>query len=135
MWPKRSTSHWAAEMITGISFASIPVTDMDRAKAFWSEVIGFEVTVDSDAIPGMRWVMLRIGEAQTQLHLDPVVEMPQTTMPALPFVGSDVPQTIENLRSNGVKILREPGPAEWDANTTYALFRDSEGNVIMIGSQ
>ncbi|MEL6997751.1 MAG: VOC family protein, partial [Pseudomonadota bacterium] len=121
-------------MISKISFASIPVTDLDRAKAFWSETMGFEVSVDVEAIPGMRWIMLRVGTAETQLHLNDVKEMPETSMPALPFTASDVSGTIEDLRAKGVEIVREPGPAEWDASMTYALFRDSEGNVIMVGS-
>ena len=39
-------------MITNISFASINVTDLDRAKAFYADTVGFEVTYDSTAIPG-----------------------------------------------------------------------------------
>ena len=122
-------------MITNISFASIPVTDLDRAKVFWSETVGFDVTVDVEAIPGMRWIMLRVGDSATQLQFNDVSEMPETSMPAMPFASTDVAGTIEMLRGKGVEIIKDPGPAEWDANMTYALFKDSEGNVILVGSQ
>lgn len=122
-------------MITNITFASLSVTDLDRAKAFWSDVIGFEVTVDSDAIPGMRWIMLRPGQAETQVHLNLVESLPPMDMPALPFTAPDVPGMVEMLRGKGVEIVREPGPAEWNEAATYALFRDSEGNLIMISDQ
>ena len=122
-------------MITHITFASISVTDPDRAKAFYEDMLGFEVTHDSTAIPGMRWIMLRPGQAETQLHLNLVDRMPETSMPALPFVAPDVPGMVGMLRGKGVEIVKEPGPAEWNAAATYALFRDSEGNVILIADQ
>ena len=122
-------------MITNISFASINVTDLDRAKAFYADTIGFEVTTDSDAIPGMRWIMLRPGQAETQLHLNLVEALPPMDMPALPFTAPDVPGMVEMLRGKGVEIVKEPGPAEWNSDSTYALFRDSEGNLILIADQ
>lgn len=122
-------------MISHISFASVPAIDLDRALAFWRDVIGLEVTVDSDAVPGTRWIMLRIGSSATQLHLDFVETLPAAGRPALPLVAADVPGTVERLRGKGVEIVMEAKPAEWDAGTTYALFRDSEGNVILIASQ
>ena len=122
-------------MISHVSFASVPATDLDRALAFWRDTVGLEVTVDSDAIPGMRWIMLRIGSSETQLHLDHVEAMPAAERPALPLIAPDVPAAVETLRAKGVEIVMEPKPAEWDAETTYALFRDSEGNVILIASR
>lgn len=122
-------------MFSHVSFASIPVTDLERALAFWRDVMGLEVTVDSDAIPGMRWIMLRLGSAETQIHLDLVEAMPVRGKPALPLIAPDTEATIETLRGRGVEIVGEPKPAEWDAETTYALIRDSEGNVILIASR
>ena len=122
-------------MISHVSFASLNVTDMDRAKAFWSEVVGFDVTVDAEAMPGMRWIMLRPGNAETQVHLWKVDQLEETQMPVMPFVCEDVAAMIERLRDAGVRIVQEPGPAEWDADTTRATFRDSEGNLILLASK
>jgi len=121
-------------MISHISFVSIPVTDQDRALAFWRDVMGFEVTVDADYMPGMRWIMLRAGAARTEIHLDKVDAMPERSRPTLPLIAPDVPGTVEALRASGVAILTEPKPAEWNPETTYAIVRDSEGNAILLAS-
>ena len=122
-------------MFSHVSFASIPVVDLERALAFWRDVMGLEVTVDSTAIPDMRWVMLKPEEGRTQIHLDPVETMPARERPALPLIARDVLGTVERLRERGVEIVQEAKPAEWDPGTTYALVRDSEGNLILIASR
>lgn len=122
-------------MIDHISFASIPVTDLDRALAFWRDVMGLDVETDAEWQPGMRWVTLRAGDSRTKLHLDLVSEMPKQTRPVLPLIDTDVAGTTERLRAADVKIVREPGPAEWDEGTTYTMIHDSEGNLILLSSK
>lgn len=122
-------------MISHVSFLTLPVTDQDRALAFWRDVVGCTVTVDADYMPGMRWIMLRPGEAETQIHLDLVEQMPQRDKPAIPLVAHDVAATIETIRASGARIAQEPGPAPWDKDTTFAMFDDSEGNLVLISSR
>ena len=122
-------------MISHISFHSLPVTDQDRALAFWRDVMGFQVTVDADYMPGMRWIMLRPGGAETQIHLDKVETMPQRDKPAIPLIAQDVAAAIEKIRTAGATITTEPQPAPWDADTTFALFLDSETNLILLSSK
>ena len=122
-------------MITHISFCTIPVTDQDRALAFWRDQMGLTVDTDAEWQPGQRWIMLRAGDSRTKLHLDLVDEMPEQSKPVLPLIDPDVTATIDNLRGQGVTIIRDPGPAEWDETTTYAMFRDSEGNLILLSSK
>ena len=122
-------------MIDHISFASIPVTDLDRAIAFYRDVLGLGVDTDAEFMPGARWVMMRPGEARTKLHLDLVETMPEATKPAIPFISTDVAADIEKARAAGATIDAEPGPAPWNAETTFAMFRDSEGNQILLSSQ
>lgn len=121
-------------MLSHLSFASLPVLDIDRALAFWRDVMGLRVTVDAPYGP-TRWVMLQIPGARTQIHLDPVATLPETGKPALPIIAPDVVAAVETLRGHGVEIVAEPRAAEWDADTTYALVRDSEGNVILLASR
>ncbi|MEL7471540.1 MAG: VOC family protein [Pseudomonadota bacterium] len=122
-------------MISHVTFASIPVTDVDRAKAFWVEIVGFDETYDAEAKPGMRWTMLTPPGAQTAIQLQLVEAMPETEMPALPLVAPDVPGAVDTLRGKGVEILSEPGPAPWDETMTMATFRDSEGSKILLVSR
>lgn len=121
--------------ISHISFHSIPVTDQDRALAFWRDTVGFTVTTDADYMPGQRWIMLRPGDSDTQIHLDLVEEMPASEKPTIPFVAQDVGGMIQKLRDGGARIVQEPVPAPWDEKTTFAMFNDTEGNLILLSSQ
>ncbi|MEM7684258.1 MAG: VOC family protein [Pseudomonadota bacterium] len=122
-------------MISHITFSSIPVTDLDRAKAFWTDIMGFEETYDAMPIPEMRWIMLTPPGAQTAIQLEKVETLPETDMPALPLIAHNVAATVDTLRAKDIEILSEPGPAPWDDATTMATFRDSEGNKILLASQ
>jgi catechol 2,3-dioxygenase-like lactoylglutathione lyase family enzyme len=35
---------------------SIPVSDQDRAKAFYVGTLGFDLVRDDDSVPGLRWI-------------------------------------------------------------------------------
>jgi catechol 2,3-dioxygenase-like lactoylglutathione lyase family enzyme len=45
-------------MISGVSNVIIPVDDQERAKAFWTETIGFDVVVDAP-YGEERWIEVR----------------------------------------------------------------------------
>ncbi|HEU0220879.1 MAG TPA: VOC family protein [Paracoccaceae bacterium] len=120
-------------MFSHISFASIPVVDLERARDFWRDKMGLTVAVDA-SYGESRWIMLEIPGANTRLHLDKVAAMPAADEPALPLIAPDVVGTITSLRRQGVEVTTEPRPAEWDPGTTYAMVRDSEGNLILIAS-
>ena len=52
-----------------IGVISIPVSDPDRAKAFYTETLGFELVMDNQFGTGLRWVMLRPPGAETAVTL------------------------------------------------------------------
>jgi predicted enzyme related to lactoylglutathione lyase len=121
-------------MFSHLSFASLPVTDLDRALAFWRDVMGLTVVTDASS-HGMRWVELEVPGARTRLHLDPVAALPETERPVLPLITPNLATTVETLRGRSAMIVAEPKTAEWDPGTTYATIRDSEGNLILIASR
>ena len=55
--------------MTGVAVVSVPVTDQDRAAAFYTEHLGFRVIEDAPMGPEMRWVQLAAGDAPTTLTL------------------------------------------------------------------
>lgn len=122
-------------MIDHISFASLPVTDQSRALAFWRDVVGLTVDTDAEYLPGNRWIMLRPGAARTKIHLDLVEDMPEQTKPVLPLIAPDVSGMVDRLKSHDVEITQDVAPAPWDADTTFAMFKDSEGNLILLSSK
>jgi catechol 2,3-dioxygenase-like lactoylglutathione lyase family enzyme len=56
-------------MIKGIKFASIPVTDQDRALEFYTKKLGFRVLTDQPFDDHQRWIELGIAGADTSLVL------------------------------------------------------------------
>lgn len=121
-------------MFSHLTFVSLPVLDVGRARDFWRDAMGLRV--ETDAPDGeSRWVMLEIPGARTKVHLDPVARIPDNGKPVLPLIAADVAGAVETLRERGVEVVAEPKPAEWDAGTIYAMIRDSEGNLILIASR
>src|ERR1700687_1577561 len=55
--------------MTQIQLFSLPVSDQDRAKAFYVDVLGFELVADMPIGPDMRWVQVRPPGAPTSITL------------------------------------------------------------------
>ena len=45
--------------ISAVQLFSLPVGDQDRAKAFYVDVLGFELVNDAQMGPDLRWVQVR----------------------------------------------------------------------------
>jgi catechol 2,3-dioxygenase-like lactoylglutathione lyase family enzyme len=56
-------------VVTAIQLVSLPVTDQDRARDFYVDILGFELVSDTQMGPGMRWVQLRPPGATTSVTL------------------------------------------------------------------
>jgi glyoxylase I family protein len=120
-----------AATVSGYSHVAISVTDLDEARDFYCDVLGFEELSRPDfGFPGL-W--LRVGTLQ--LHLGVVDEAP-TSGPGFPHFALYVPTeefdtTIEAVRAAGVKMLGEPSSRVDFGTTVHAAFiTDPSGNVI-----
>jgi glyoxylase I family protein len=120
-----------AATVSGYSHVAISVTDLDAARDFYCDVLGFEELPRPDfGFPGL-W--LRVGSLQ--LHLG-VAEEPPSPGPGFPHFALYVPSeqfdaTIEALRAAGVKMLGEPSTRVDFGTTVHAAFiTDPSGNVI-----
>ena len=120
-----------AATVSGYSHVAISVTDLDEARDFYCDVLGFEELPRPDfGFPGS-W--LRVGTLQ--LHLGVVDEAP-TSSPGFPHFALYVPTeefdtTIEAVRAAGVKMLGEPSSRVDFGRTVHAAFiSDPSGNVI-----
>ena len=54
---------------TDVGTVAVPVTDHDRAIAFYTGVLGFEVRMDAEFAPGQRWVEVASPGAHTSIAL------------------------------------------------------------------
>jgi predicted enzyme related to lactoylglutathione lyase len=120
--------------LSHVSFTTIPVDDYDRAKAFYVDVLGMIEKTDAP-MGSERWIMLEVPGSRTRVHFDRRDGEGAALRPVLPMIAPDVASAIEDVRAKGAEIVREPAPAEWDAETQYAMIRDSEGNLVMIASR
>jgi catechol 2,3-dioxygenase-like lactoylglutathione lyase family enzyme len=54
-------------MIRGVKFATIPVTDQERALAFYTEKLGFRLITDQPFNETQRWIELGRGNTHRTL--------------------------------------------------------------------
>lgn len=117
-------------LITAVDFVSISVADQQRAKRFYTEVLGFELLSDQpmggpDDSDGPRWIEVRPPGAATRVVL---FEQPDATGGFGPcvFDTDDIVKTARDIQSAGGTIIEEPARAPWGG--WWARFSDSEGN-------
>lgn len=119
-------------MIAGVAKVVIQVRDQDRAKEFWTSLLGFEVVRD---VPygDERWLEVRSPDGAVNLVLDRRSEGPQNTnadredLPTsnVMFYCNDLPRTHEELVRRGIEFPQSPvrQPFGW-----WSMFADREGN-------
>jgi catechol 2,3-dioxygenase-like lactoylglutathione lyase family enzyme len=120
-------------MLRHVKFAELPVLDQDRAVRFYTGKLGLGVFADSPDKASWRWLEFAIPGAETKILVTRRSGPPREE-PAIVFVVDDVAATHRALAAKGVEFTLPPTPAPWSADETYALFRDSEDNIVMIGS-
>ena len=120
-------------MIKGVKFTSIPVTDQDRALAFYTEKLGFRLVTDQPFNDEQRWLELAIQGADTRLVLFRFCESfkPGGQM-NITFWTDDVEATARELKSKGVELVMDPKRESWG---TAAAFKDLDGNTFLISSK
>jgi extradiol dioxygenase family protein len=116
--------------IAGFSHVAISVTDVEVARTFYCDRLGFEELPRPDfGFPGA-W--LRVGALQ--LHLGEVAEMkPSAGFPhfALHVPTEDFHATVDALRAADVPFLGKPSSRVDFGTTVWAAFvSDPSGNVI-----
>ncbi|MDF0599561.1 VOC family protein [Psychromarinibacter sp. C21-152] len=114
-----------------IHFQSIDATDVERARDFYVEKLGFRV--ERDAPYGdSRWIFVEIPDAETLLHFNDVDEIAPQDTPALVLVTGNVDVACDELERRGVPIHMGPDDAPWEPGIRWAMIHDSEGNLVLI---
>ena len=126
-------------MITGLALVCLNVLDLDEAKHFYADVLGFEVGIDRE-MDGFRWLTVHPpGRADLPMMLvvpgPPAVEEPiageMRSLLARGYLGlgalatDDCRRTYEELRQKGVDVTEEPEERFYGID---AGFRDPFGN-------
>ncbi|UPK73752.1 VOC family protein [Nocardioidaceae bacterium SCSIO 66511] len=117
-------------MITAVDFVTVNVADQERAKRFYTEVLGFELLSDQpmggpDDEDGPRWIEVRPPGAFTRVVLFHNVDGTGAFGPCV-FNTDDIVQTASDIKAAGGTVIEEPAEAAWGG--WWARFADSEGN-------
>ncbi|GGI96527.1 glyoxalase [Alicyclobacillus cellulosilyticus] len=117
-----------------VRFVSIPVANQDRALAFYTEKLGFEVVTDQPFGNGQRWIELRPPGSETLVVLftPPGMENRIGGYQNVAFTCEDVEAAYRELSARGVEFVQPARRAEWGG--MEAIFKDSEGNVFVLAA-
>lgn len=124
-------------MIGGVRSVGLNVGDQDRAKAFWTEKIGFEAIQDvpmgQDA-GAPRWIEVTPPDRQvilvlftTDEHRDRIGSFSNVL-----FECDDIEQTHRELTARGVEFAEAPRKEFWG---WWAVFKDVDGNTYGLGQR
>ncbi len=120
-------------MIKGIKFASIPVTDQDRALAFYTEKLGFTILTDQP-FGEQRWIELGIPGAQSGVVLFTPDEHKSHigSFSHISFFTDDIDKTYQEFLQRGVEMDGPPEKMPWG---TFISFKDPDGNSYVLSSR
>jgi catechol 2,3-dioxygenase-like lactoylglutathione lyase family enzyme len=116
--------------ITKIQLFSVPVTDQDRAKAFYVDTLGFELVADTAMGTGQRWVQVRPPGGETSITLVTwFADMPPGSAKGTVVETDDLDADVAAIRSRGVDIAGGIQDAPWGR---FVTFDDPDGNGIVL---
>jgi catechol 2,3-dioxygenase-like lactoylglutathione lyase family enzyme len=114
------------------AFSGFAVGDLERAKKFYGETLGLEVSEEN----GMLWLHIAGG---TRILIYPKENHTPATFTILNFPVDDIGQAVDELRKAGVPFESYEGDLETDEKGIFrgggpliAWFRDPAGNILSV---
>ena len=108
-----------------IELIILPVTDVDRAKAFYTEKLGFHADFDQQVSDTLRFVQLTPpGSACSIAFGMGITDMPPGSVKGLLMVVSDVKEVRDELLKRGAPVS-EIEVLSWGS---FVYFSDPDGN-------
>ncbi len=109
-----------------LELVPVPVTDIDRAKAFYVDVIGFNADHDHRVSEDLRFVQLTPpGSACSICFGQGITEMEPGSVKGLQVVVSDIEEAKRDLESRGADV-GEIDDQPWGR---FLSFADPDGNT------
>jgi catechol 2,3-dioxygenase-like lactoylglutathione lyase family enzyme len=120
--------------VTGMATVGVPVSDHERALAFYAGTLGFEKTRDATFGPGLRWVEVTPPGSATSIALTPAGTTSPGVDTGIRLLTDDADAFHEDLRAAGVdadpQVLRFG-----DGVPPMFSFRDPDGNTLYVIQQ
>jgi catechol 2,3-dioxygenase-like lactoylglutathione lyase family enzyme len=111
-----------------LELVPVPVSDIDRAKTFYAERLGFHVDVDMRPADGVRIVQLTPPGPACSITLTsgiPWLDMPAGSLRGLHLVVSDIEEARAAFLDRGAEV----DPVQDLGGVFYASFADPDGNT------
>ncbi|MFB9821507.1 VOC family protein, partial [Arthrobacter ramosus] len=103
----------------------VPVSDVDRAKDFYVNKVGFNADYDERPMDGIRFVQLTPpGSACSICIGEGLNDAPPGTAPSLQMVVGDIQEAHSQLKANGVEVS-DIDIQDWGH---FVYFADPDGN-------
>jgi predicted enzyme related to lactoylglutathione lyase len=111
---------WKLELV------AIPVSDVDRAKSFYTEEVGFHADHDVTVNDQIRFVQLTPPGSACSIALGTgIIDAPPGSVRGLQLVVSDIGAARTELSGRGVKVS-EVQDFPWGS---FVFFSDPDGNA------
>ena len=108
-----------------LELVAVPVSDVDRAKAFYTEQVGFNADHDHVVSDEMRFVQLTPPGSACSIALgEGITDAPPGSLVGLQLVVSDIQQAHSELHDRGVEVS-EVQEFPWGL---FVFFSDPDGN-------
>nr|WP_272944634.1 glyoxalase superfamily protein [Kribbella catacumbae] len=115
----RATMDWKLELV------SVPVTDVDRAKEFYTEKVGFNADHDHKVTDELRFVQLTPPGSACSIAIGTGMDQAEPgSVQGLQIVVADVAAARDELVGRGVEVS-EVQEFAWG---TFVFFADPDGN-------
>jgi catechol 2,3-dioxygenase-like lactoylglutathione lyase family enzyme len=111
-----------------IAFSCYPVTNMERARAFYEGILGLQVTMNHQMEGGGHWVEYEIGTGTLAIGVAPGMN-PSSDGCSVALEVDDFDKAVSELQSAGVSF--QFGPLETPV-CHMAFVRDPDGNSVGI---
>ena len=112
--------------IKAIGFVAIPVTDIERARPFYEEVLGLRT---SDEMMGGKWIEYAVGEDTLAIANVSDTWTPSDQGTGAAFEVEDFNEAIDRLRDRHVRFAAEPFETPC---CHMAVVQDPDGNKLII---
>jgi catechol 2,3-dioxygenase-like lactoylglutathione lyase family enzyme len=108
-----------------LELVQVPVSDVDRAKAFYTEKAGFNADIDADVGNGIRFVQLTPPGSPASIAIGTgLSDMEPGSVKGLQLVVTDIEAARAELLERGVEV-GDVQTFDWGS---FVFFNDPDGN-------
>ncbi len=108
-----------------LELVQVPVADVERAKAFYTEKAGFHLDVDADPGGGVRFVQLTPPGSPASIAIGTgITRMAPGSIEGLQLVVTDIQAARTELAGRGVEVS-DVQVYDWGS---FVFFSDPDGN-------